>query len=498
MDNKASGLFRYGGLWLLAALVMGMSVYVLNGGLLFYFDSASYLSQGLTALEGMNLLPAAPAETQGAAAATAAEGPDTGQTVNGSRSLFYGLVVAALTGFGRLDLILVLDLAVVFLSVWLLVRVAQRTDQVALSPLATTGVALFFACLGALPFYLAYVMPDILAPVLILIVALLAGYANRMRWWEIVLALVLGFGAVLTHPSHLAMALLSLPLIALIAGLVQRPGFWIAPLLVGMMIGVGVGERMLFRLQVTERTGSEVRYNPYLTARLIQDGPGYAYLEDKCPNPDIATCALYDALQLSDNPRRLTATHIIFENTTELGSLRHMDELKQKAVGDAQYRFFIDVLLDRPVHTVGALLKNTFSQAALFSIQQTIPNDNARRIVLSSPDIPDGTFIDGRLTRDQAWTTPLHIFQSVLYGVSLILILVLLVKPSALSGRMKAVTVMMLLGILINAFVCGALSQPAARYGARVIWLLPLMAVILWGFANAAQTEERLGGGHYE
>jgi hypothetical protein len=34
-------------------------------------------------------------------------------------------------------------------------------------------------------------------------------------------------------------------------------------------------------------------------------------------------------------------------------------------------------------------------------------------------------------------------------------------------------------GIAINAFVCGALSTPHDRYQARVIWLVPLVAMLL-------------------
>ncbi|WP_171133186.1 MULTISPECIES: hypothetical protein [unclassified Ruegeria] len=483
MSDKVSGPFRYGGLWLLAALVMSLSVYVLNGGLLYYFDTAGYMIQGLNTLEILNLLPAQAAAGEGGGGGGAQV--DTGNTVNGSRSLFYGLIVAGLTSFARLELIMVLGFATIFASVWLLLRVVQRADQVALSPIAVAGASVFVACFGALPFYLAYVMPDILAPVLILVIALLAGYANRMNVWELALALVLGFAAVLSHPSHLAIAGLSIPVVAVIAAFVQRRSFWIAPALIGVLVLGAVAERQVFKSQVTERTGSAVVYNPYITARLIQDGPAYAYLADHCPDAAIATCALYEALQNSDDPMRLTASHIIFEKTEQLGSLRHLDDQAQKAIGDEQYRFFFSVLINRPVHTIGALLGNTLEQASHFGVYQTIPNDNARRNVLESAKIPDDTFIDGRLRRDQGWNNPVYVFQTALYAVSLVVILALLIKPSPVSGRMKAVAAMLVLGILINAFVCGGLSQPAARYGARVIWLLPLMAVILLGVSRA-------------
>ena len=48
--------------------------------------------------------------------------------------------------------------------------------------------------------------------------------------------------------------------------------------------------------------------------------------------------------------------------------------------------------------------------------------------------------------------------------------------------------IMVLLGILANALVCGGISQPSTRYGARVIWLLPLMVTIAGRPSGIADT----------
>ena len=67
----------------------------------------------------------------------------------------------------------------------------------------------------------------------------------------------------------------------------------------------------------------------------------------------------------------------------------------------------------------------------------------------------------------------------VVYGLSLAVIAIILVWPGRVAGKIKLFAVVILLGILANAFVCGAVSQPANRYGARVIWLLPMLAGLL-------------------
>jgi hypothetical protein len=39
------------------------------------------------------------------------------------------------------------------------------------------------------------------------------------------------------------------------------------------------------------------------------------------------------------------------------------------------------------------------------------------------------------------------------------------------------VVLFVLAALLLNAFVCGALSGPYARYQARIVWLVPLLAL---------------------
>jgi hypothetical protein len=48
------------------------------------------------------------------------------------------------------------------------------------------------------------------------------------------------------------------------------------------------------------------------------------------------------------------------------------------------------------------------------------------------------------------------------------------------------------LAILANAFVCGALSNPHDRYGARIVWLAPLVLLLIpWRTAARAPLPTR-------
>jgi hypothetical protein len=235
---------------------------------------------------------------------------------------------------------------------------------------------------------------------------------------------------------------------------------------------------------------------PYITARLIQDGPGLRYLERNCPNPDIATCKLYDALKLSDDPYRLTATHIVFETSARLGSFRLMTPEDQKLVAENQIAFFFDVLKSAPIDTAMAFIKNMLIQSRWVSVEMTLQTDKMIAQHEGVTGLATGPFAHGRLTRDLGWYGPVTTMQNMLYLVSLTVTAVLLFWPRRVPGRIKALIVMLLFGILANALICGGISQPATRYGARVIWLLPLGATILVLFFRRAQQFVNGAGAH--
>ena len=70
----------------------------------------------------------------------------------------------------------------------------------------------------------------------------------------------------------------------------------------------------------------------------------------------------------------------------------------------------------------------------------------------------------------------------------------LLLAPRGLPASARVFGAMVLVGVLANALVCGGISQPATRYGARVAWLLPLTAVLLLLIRLQLRLERRRPG----
>lgn len=481
------------GLWpvliCLLCLLAAFSVLLLNGRPLFYFDSVGYVNQGTSILRMVVpsdwLLPGPVVDAAALTGNAVAGSADTvaaapvNTTVNGSRSAIFAVVMAALYHMHLLALLPVIGALTVLAALWLPLRVVRR--QITGTPPLPwlIGLPLLMAAAGSLPFYIAYLMPDIFAPVLILICAGLVAFGPDMQKREILLAAALGLIAVLLHPSHLLIAAVMLPVVLACAA--GRRGWWLAPLIVAGLVLGGAAERLLFRSAVKELTKSEVTYFPFITARMIADGPGLTYLETHCPDAAIPTCVLHAALSLSDDPMRLTASHIAFETSPELGSFRRMSQEDQRRVVDDQIGFLKAVVLDNPIGVVTGVLRNTLIQAYMNSVEMTIAANDS--LALVSQSLPDSGLQRGRLVQDRNWLPPVETSHRILYGLSLAVIALVLALPGRVAWQIKLFAAVILLGILANAFVCGAVSQPANRYGARVIWLLPMLAGLLSLFA---------------
>ncbi|WP_347312551.1 hypothetical protein [Defluviimonas sp. SAOS-178_SWC] len=487
-------------LWIALAVLACLSVFLVNGRPLFYFDTVGYISQGHTALRQLGIRGESPLaarieKQEAERAANAAAGlakPDMAEieaenTVDGSRSSVYALLTGIMARLHAIEGLILLNVAAVLVALWLPMRVAARRWGLPVPVSQAVAMPVIVASLGSLPFFIAYLMPDTFAPVLLLVVATLTVFSRQMRPWEVLLAVALGSLAIVSHLSHLAIGVLMVPVSALVAVILSRRRWWLPPALVLVIVGIGFAEQSVLRSAAKAMSDAEVVIKPYITARLIQDGPGMTYLDKHCPDENIPTCKLHAALQWSDDPYRITASHIVFETSARLGSFRLMTPEDQKAVADDQIGFFFDVLKDQPVATFMAFLKNTFIQSGWVAVDLTIPTD---KIVAQNEDVSGlafSTFDHGRITRDTSWLGPLTAWHEIFYVLSLVVILALVLLPRRVPGEVKALAVMVILGILANALVCGGISQPSTRYGARVIWLLPLIATVMVVFARRAR-----------
>lgn len=478
-------LLAWGGIVLcLLALLACLSIALINGGPLFYFDTDGYLVKGARALAKIGLGGPDPAAGSGAAtgAAGAVRRFAAAGEIDGTHSIVYSLLLAGLAALRALEVMVLVNAAVVFAAMGLMLRVVTRLYPTARSGPMLLALPILAAAATSLPFYVAFLMPDIFTPVLILLVALLTAFAPRMTVWELAAALLLGWFAALSHLSHIPIATLLVPTAALGALLVERRRWWLAPLLTSTFVLVPLAERQLFEAMVTTTSNARVAvvYKPFITARLIQDGPGYRMLERNCPDPALASCALWDALQLFDDPYRLTASHILFAEDPPLSSFQTLPAVTRRAVAEEQMAFFLRVLREDPLGTAAAFLKNTLRQAGMVSVDMTLPSEAIQKRLErhNGMALRFSDFGEGRITAGD-WLAGLTALHMAIYALSALVLAGLALWPGRLPPALRVLAGMVIGGVLINALVCGGISQPATRYGARAAWVLPLTAVFL-------------------
>ena len=162
-------------------------------------------------------------------------------------SLFYKIYHLAPS-----DLHVAVNCVVFVLAVFVLTRVTARTTGAGTSSVAAAAIVLTAGSLGALPFYVALESADIFAPMLLIVLSVLAVFSDRLVTWELVSLVLLGAVSTLLHPSLAAVAWLGLPLVLVVSLSIKSGGAMRA--IASALIIATIGAMGLF---LTPSNGSE-------------------------------------------------------------------------------------------------------------------------------------------------------------------------------------------------------------------------------------------------
>ena len=193
------------------------------------------------------------------------------------RSVSYGALLYIGDVLGGLWASVVIQAAAALAAISLTLRHFKVFSQL---NLLVTASAL--ALLSSLPFFASFLLPDIFAALAILAAANLIAwggglsFAERLFW-----VLILAVAAVF-HPSHLAIIGV-LAAVAMFASLINTKVSKVGGLALAVALGIGIASEFGFNLAVEKLLGVEVTRPPVITARIIADGPGAAYLREKMP-----------------------------------------------------------------------------------------------------------------------------------------------------------------------------------------------------------------------
>jgi hypothetical protein len=417
---------------------------IINGSPLLYPDTRAYFIGGRTAVEKA-LSVVSPASGGGGGLA------ETLQRARGVRSAFYSLFVYIPTISVSLWMVIVLQALILTAMLRFIFRLWNPDRGV----MPATIFMVLLSAFSTTAWATSVVMPDIFTAIMALAIATLLTFwlhLSRLAVWLLFVAIAF---ALVMHISNLPIGL-GLAIVGLFVCKpvsLRRPAF----MLCGLAGLLAVVAMLAVSIVGFKRVSLAPQAPPFLLARSLSDGPGRLYLQAHCPDVGFVMCQHLDKLNLQPEI-------FLWDKTDGVYSV--VDTAEQAALRAEGNRIFVAAALEYPQLQTLAMISNALVQLTSFGFYEySIPS----HAVYSNDDMT--LYIS-----DQApWQGALSIFNVFIVGVSL---LVVVVRWGTLLIRERQFVLMVLATVLLEAAM-GAISEPAPRYEARVMWLVPMVALLI-------------------
>ncbi|OAN51079.1 hypothetical protein A6A04_16745 [Paramagnetospirillum marisnigri] len=344
------------------------------------------------------------------------------------------------------------------------------------------GVGLAVALFTGLPWVASQILADVFAGTAVLGVAVLAFGEGLQPWRRFAVAVITAVSICL-HMSHVAVAaglLIVMILIWVLSRVLRRmprPRMLAACLsLIGGILLVPATHYALIGRAVFSESGQVLQL-----ALFVQNGIAKMYLDEVCPaGADLEMCEHKDEL-----PR--TADEFLWGDSPfdEMGGWKAMHDESGRIVAGAIRRFPQEVATAAAINFVEQL-------DAIESGEDLVPMTwhFVKTMLRRYPD----EFKEFRYARQQRRPPinfkPINDFQVPINQAAQLVTLGLLAlawkRRDRTTTGLALVVIMALVG---NAIVCGALSNPHDRYQNRMVWLALFTAVV-----GAVRLDQRFAG----
>lgn len=394
------------------------------------------------------------------------------KTVLAGRSVYYGaLLYMSQLGGGRFWPAVAFQSLAVLLSIVLTLRSLGRFELPGVA-----SVVVLLAAATPMAFFVSYLMPDVFAAVTILSVANLLAFNGRQpRSVTLVWLLLLTFG-LLFHTSHVVIAAVILAATVSSRLWSRTPIAWRPVTGIVCALLVAFAGEALFAFAATKLVGAPPVRPPYLMARMIADGPGYRFLKARCPAAGLAVCAF-----VPTSPNH-TSDDLLWDINPTRSIFAAADGPTRRRIAGEQGKFVLETVAYDPAGVLKAELTDILHQAAMFSLDEFEFDPGAKGFLSVHIPEPHLQVLKGT----KVWTGAMPFaFVSKLGTLVTCFSIVCLAgcfvfnwKILAANGPLLVFSVLIIMGTALNAIICGGISTPHDRYEGRVIWLLPLAAIL--------------------
>ena len=341
------------------------------------------------------------------------------------------------------------------------------------------AVCLLLALGSAAPWFAALLMPDILTPITVLGLFILAFGAGQLGRPTLVAVAVVTTIAIAAHLAHLILASACIAALTILRWRsAVRTAIPLAAAL-ALILATNVVGNGLFAISPFGAT--------FMLARLVADGPARDVIDRVCPAAGYHLCAWKGRLP-RDSDEFLWDPHgPVWADG--YGPIRIAPE--SAAIVRA-------TLIAEPAAVLRAAIGNTLRQLVLVRIGDTLMPDHLDAAVLPRlqayfPPSEAARFAAGLQARGALppFGTPFNgLYEAlVILGAAACVPVALRYWRShrALSG----LAILTLIALLANAFATGALSGPHDRYQARIAWLVLLPPAFALGFGRYHTRSQR-------
>lgn len=368
-----------------------------------------------------------------------------------------------------------------FMTSFVVVELA-RVEARRLSVGKFVVIALALTVLTALPWYAGQIEPDCFTALTVLCTYLLALHTRGMGWWRSLVILAIGSFAAATHPSHLA---LIAGLVVVIGGIKIASIVWhgrealqksniALPLLsavIGLCVIVGANYELTGKYFIN-KAGSV-----FVFASFLQDGIAQRLLDDTCPGSHYALCP-YRAHLPQTAEQYLWLPYSPFN---KLGRFEGTAAQSQKMVDD--------MILHYPGPVIGGTIRDTAQQLVMFRTGDQIEPQEWAIAASFRKFVPGqmNAYMNARQQRGKirfVIVNAVHVSVGALAQLAMLAGLIVTLRRERWGAAVFLGFVTM--ALLGNALICGALSNPHDRYGARIVWLASFAVAIAAARAIAA------------
>jgi hypothetical protein len=353
-----------------------------------------------------------------------------------------------------------------------------RAHELGNRPLLLTAIVLVLCAVTTLPWLSSILLTDIFAGLAVFALYLLVLRADALKAWEKpALILFIAFSAA-AHSATLAVCC-GLLLVAFVGSRIWRGWVTSARLVQGV---VAMVLAVFMVLGTNYLIAKKVAWTPggfsIAFGRMLQDGIVKKYLDAHCPDPYLHLCRYKD--QIPQDADEFFWHTDLFEK--QLGGFEKL--------GPEMERIVLGAIKDYPLWQIESATVATARQLVHVKTGEGVENTLWHTYLVIRDHLPEVLPAMNAARQQQTPSISFAAINQIHYPVALaamalLPIVLMLGLFTGLRRPFVELAMTAMLALLGNAMVCGAVSNPHNRYGARMVWIAAFVVLLAASYAFA-------------